>query len=66
MTSGFFKWFERLFTSIGWRVVVEQVFAFLSKSYLCFLLSKFTFLVITFDQNVEDSQSRALKPRILA
>jgi len=60
MTSGYFKGFERLFTSIDWRGVVEQVFAFLSKSYLCFLLSKFTFLAITFDQNVEDSQSRAL------
>jgi len=56
MTSHIFGEFERLSSSVGWRVVVGKNLPDLGKSYFSHFCHTLVFLAITFDPNVQDIQ----------
>jgi len=66
MTGCIFRGFELLSSLFGWQVVVDQNLPYSGKSYCLHFCKTLSFLAITFDPQVLDSQSKALMFAILA
>jgi len=66
MTSGIFRELERLYSLIGWQIVVGQNLLDLGKSHFLHFCQNLGFLAMSFDSKALDCQSSTIKTQILA